>query len=126
MSDLRNDDDEEIFDERNWSPKRIALMSLTGPFGGLPIAGDLLEGLAFKSQGEYLPEGNLFSSIYGILRLKNLPDYFTGDRDIEEAIGDIDAILTSLAPVSDTNAAAAAAFHIVKDADGIIRNLIPD
>jgi len=126
MRDIRDDEDEEIFDERNWSPKRLALMSLTGPLGGLPIAGDLLETAAFKAAGEYVPEGNLFSSVGGILRLKNLPDYFTGDREIEEAMGDIDAILTSLAPVSDTAAAAAAAFHIVKDAEGIIRNLIPD
>ena len=123
MADVRNSDDEEIFDERNWSPKRLALMSLTGPFGGLPVAGDLMEGLAFKGAGEYLPEGNLFSSVYGVLRLMNLPDWFTGDRDADMIVGDIDAILAALAPISDTNAAVSSAFHIVKDAEGIIRNL---
>jgi len=128
MRDIRDSDDEELFDERNWSPKRLALMSLTGPLGGLPVAGDLLETAAFKAVGEYVPEGNLFSSVGGILRLKNVPDWFTGDRDADEMIGDIDAILSALAPISDTNAAVSSAFHIVKDAEGIIRNLleIPD
>jgi hypothetical protein len=128
MRDIRDSDDEELFDERNWSPKRLALMSLTGPLGGLPVAGDLLETAAFKAAGEYVPEGNLFSSVGGILRLKNVPDWFTGDRDADEMIGDIDAILSALAPISDTNAAVSSAFHIVKDAEGIIRNLleIPD
>jgi len=124
IRDIRDSDDEEIFDERNWNPKRIALMSLTGPLGGLPVVGDMLEGMAFKAAGEYLPEGNLFSSVEGVLRLKHAPDWFTGDREIDKAVGDIDAILTALAPVSDTNAAAAAAFHIVRDANSIIRNLL--
>lgn len=127
VRDIRdNGEDEEIFDERNWSPKRLALSSLTAPLSGFPIAGNLLEGLAFKAAGEYMPEGNLFSSADGVLRLKHIPDWFTGDREADKIIGDIDSILTALAPITDTNAAAAGAFHIIKDAEGIIRNLLPD
>lgn len=127
MRDIRdNGEDDEFFDERNWNPTRLALAAAFSPFQGIPILGDLLEGGAFKAAGEYVPEGNLFSSTTGILRLLNIPDLITGDREADKIIGDIDAILTALAPITDTNAAAAGAFHIVKDAEGIIRNLLPD
>lgn len=127
MRDIRNDDDDEWFDERNWDVSRLALSSLAGPLQGIPILGDVLEGAIFKAAGEYLPEGNLFSGgERAIAGIKNTPDWFTGDRGVEDILGDIEGILGGVAPLSDTAAAASSASHIVTDAVKVLDNLFGD
>jgi hypothetical protein len=120
--DLRDDDDDETFDEKNWDPKRLALASLTGPFGGIPFLGDALESTAFKLAGEYLPDGNLFSNIPKAIT--RLADLLQGDgpADLEEAAKDAETILSGAGLFSDSAAAAASISHLLRDLLAIVEN----
>ena len=126
MRDIRDDgDDDEIFDDKNWDPKRLALSALTGPLAGVPALGDALEGLAFAAFGEYLPEGNLISGLQTAGRaVKSIPDWFTGDREgWDTAIKDAEALMGGFGLVSDSAAAATSLLHVARDLFGIGQNL---
>ena len=127
MRDIRDSDDDEFFDEKNWDPKRLTLSSLTGPLAGLPVIGDAIEAAAFGAAGEYLPEGNLFSAVPNSVRgLRNVPDWFTGDRAPKEMAKDIEAILYGTAPFSSTGSAATSASHLLRDVLDILDNFLSD
>lgn len=127
MRDVRDDEDDELFDERNWDPKRLSLSSLAGPLQGIPILGDVLEGAIFKATGTYLPEGNLFSGVEGAIRgTSKVPDWFNGDREWEDIFADIEGILGGAAPFSDSAAAATSASHVVSDTMRILDNFLGD
>jgi hypothetical protein len=122
MRDLRDDDDDEFFDEKNWDPKRLALASLTGPFGGLPFLGDALEATAFGLAGEYLPDGNLFSN--APKAVERSADLLMGDHpeDLEEAAKDAETILSGAGLFSDSAAATASFSHLIRDLIAIAEN----
>jgi hypothetical protein len=122
MRDIRDDDDDEIFDEKNWDPKRLALSSLTGPFAGIPFLGDALEATAFGIAGEYLPDGNLFSN--APKALERTADLIMGDHpeDLEEAVKDAETILSGAGLFSDSAAATASFSHLVRDLVNIVEN----
>jgi len=123
MRDLRDDDDDETFDEKNWDPKRLALASITGPFGGIPFLGDALESTVFKIGGEYLPEGNLFSSIPKAV--DRMVDLIMGDRpeDLEEAAKDAETILSGAGLFFESASAASSFSHLLRDLINIAENL---
>jgi hypothetical protein len=56
---MRDDDDDEIFDEKNWSAKRMALATIAGPLNGIPFVGEMIEAAAGKAFGVQMPSGNL-------------------------------------------------------------------
>ena len=122
MRDIRDDDDDEIFDEKNWDPKRLALSSLTGPFAGIPFLGDALEATAFGIAGEYLPDGNLFSN--APKALERTADLLMGDHpeDLEEAVKDAETILSGAGLFSDSAAATASFSHLLRDLVNIVEN----
>jgi hypothetical protein len=127
MADMRDDEDDEWFDEKNWDPKRLALMSLTGPLGGIPIIGDSAEGALFKLFGEYIPQGNLFSSAEKALAsTKNIDDWFTGDRDFMDAVKDVESILSGAGLVSGNAASLATFMHLIRDLLSMADNALPD
>lgn len=49
MDSMDGGDDDEWFDERNWSPPAVLASTLLGPVGGIPLLRDLVSGF---SQGE--------------------------------------------------------------------------
>jgi hypothetical protein len=122
VRDLRDDgEDDEIFDERNWDPMRLALMSLTGPVGGLPIVGKEMEAMIYAAGGEYLPGGSLISGpSKAVGTLKKLA---TGKAEWETAIKDAETILAGAAIGSPTAAAAGSWAHIARDIEALIRNV---
>ncbi len=122
MRDLRDDgEDDELFDEKNWDPARLALAALTGPLQGIPMLGDTAEAIVYKAFGQYLPEGNLFSSApQAAGSVKNL---ITGDWD--HALRDTEAIFTAAGLVSENAAAATSLLHIARDLFAIGDNAIP-
>lgn len=127
IADLRSDEDDEWFDERNWDPKRIALQTLTGPFAGIPIIGDSVEAAAFSLAGVWMPEGNLFSAGQrGLEAATNIPEWFTGERDFIDAITDAEKIISGAGIFSGNAAAAASLSHVVVDAFKVIDNLIDE
>lgn len=127
MRDRADGDDDELFDEKNWDPKRLALSALTGPFGGVPMLGDTIEATVFKAFGEYLPEGNLFNSAPKAMgAVGHVPEWFSGDRELDDAIKDAEAIMTAAGLVSENAAAATTLLHVAREAITIADQFIPD
>jgi hypothetical protein len=121
MRDVRSDDDDEIFDERNWSPKRLLLSSLTGPLQGIPFFGDLLESGVYTVAGEYQHEGNLFSSLPKAFKsATRVSDW--GDKKPDEIMKDIETILSGAAFFNDSLSAASSLSHLARDVFGIADN----
>jgi hypothetical protein len=118
IRDLRDDDDDEWFDERHWSAKRLGLMALTGPFGAMPYFGEVAENFTYKMTGQYMPSGGLLSSIGDAAGV--VPSWLNGDFDL---LKDAEKILTAGAAASGTSAALANAMHILRDAWGVLENL---
>lgn len=120
--DLRDDDDDEVFDEKNWSAKKLALQTLTGPFQGLPVIGDMIAGAAYKASGEHLPEGNLFSGFQrAASAIGNIDEW--GEKDAMGIVKDVDAILTGMAVAGDHISAAASLSHLAKDFFEVVDNI---
>jgi hypothetical protein len=123
--DAKDDEDEEIFDEKNWNLKRLALSSALGPFGGVPLLGDGLEAGVYKLAGEYLPQGNMITGIAeSVAAFGDIGDI--PNQDISETLRDVESMFTFLGGVSETAAAATSIMHIVRDFWGVAENLAPD
>jgi hypothetical protein len=134
MADARDDDDDEIFDEKHWNPARLAAQTLSEPFSGIPGIGDVAQSLtwtAFKAAGAkpgYLPTGNLLAApgrgaAATVHLAQNITDPF---HDFDRTVRDIDTILNGLAPFSDTGAAVSSFSHLARDLFSLTKNLIPD
>lgn len=122
--DLRSDDDDEWLDERNWDPKRLALLVATSPLQGIPIIGKEIEAGIFNAFREYHMEGSLLDAPgKAIDTATGLPDYFKGEKDFQDALKDAETIMGGVAPFSDGAAAAVSISHVVRDLYGIISNL---
>lgn len=118
LRDLRSDDDDEVFDERHWDLKKLGLMASTGPIGGIPYLGEMMESSLYGVSGEYVSAGNLFAAVpQGTMAAKRL---LTGDWD--DVMKDIESVLNGGAVASGTSAAATNAMHAVRDAVNIIEN----
>lgn len=127
MRDMRDDDDEEFFDEKNWGPKRLALSALVGPLNAVPVVGDLAESALFAVAGEYLPEGNMLSNLpRGAQRVTKIPDWFTGDRDAVDIARDVETILSGMGALSRNASAAASVSHFVTDLFRMADNALSD
>lgn len=122
IRDIRdNGDDDEIFDGRNWDIASLSLQSLTGPFGGLPIVGDIIEETIWGVSGQYLPTGGMLQSVpKGVQTAKKV---LMGEAEMENLLKDVEKILQGAAPFSETAAGLTSFSHIARDLEALIRNL---
>jgi len=137
-ADLRDDDDDEIFDEKYWNPARMALKALLDPLTGVPIYGDLLQSTimgAAKVAG--VDTGYIFDNDSMISSVKDFPkaivnlygtasDLITGDDEIEieRLVKDVDKVFITMSPFFDTPAALSSFSHLVRDLFMIGKNAI--
>ena len=136
-ADVRDDDDDEVFDSKYWNPYRLALQSVTAPLQGIPVFGDIAEYLllsSFKAMGVdtgYLYSGsdmlsNAKDSGFALIKLGvSLSDLAQQDPDaeVEESLKHLDRFLSGMG-VFNNNAAAAASFsHLLKDLFMIGKNI---
>lgn len=119
MRDIRNDDDDEVFDDKNWDLKRLALMATTGPLGGIPFIGAMLEGVIYNASETWRPESQLLDAAGQTARL--IPKWAEGD--FSEPLRDLEALFTGGATFSGSSAGLASIMHLVRDAWGLIENL---
>lgn len=125
--DMRDDDDDELFDSKHWDLKRMSLQVATEPFYGLPIIGSMIEAGVFKAAGVWTPQGNLFSSMDNAVgAVGRLDETLSGEADAEQVIKDVDAILSGIGLTNDTVAAAASFMHLVRDLFGVAENVTDD
>jgi hypothetical protein len=118
LRDIRNDDDDEIFDERYWDPTRLALQAMTGPLGAVPFLGGMLEGATYKATGQYMPRGGMLESLGDATATANRWAHGKADP-----LKDLETVFTAGASVSGTSAAAASAMHLIRDTVGFLQNL---
>jgi uncharacterized glyoxalase superfamily protein PhnB len=115
--DLRDDDDKELFDERFWDPKRLALSAATGPLGAVPFLGGMIEDATYKATGQFMPRTGLLGALGGAAAI---PGKWAAGK--VEPLKDAEGIATAGATASGTSAAAASAMHLIRDVVGITDN----
>jgi len=123
MRDVRDDEDDEWFDERNWDPKRMGIAALTGPFYGIPMLGEEIESGAMLAAGERPFSGTLFSSAsQAVPAAMDLVTLESMEGGADEVLRDVESITMASAFVSGTGSAATSLMHIVRDLYGLVTN----
>lgn len=120
--DARGDDDDEIFDERYWSPKRMALTTSTDWLFGFPIIGEEIQRALYSVAGEYTPDSGLLSAI------SQAPGAAKSivEGDSTNFLRDVEKIMTAAGLFSDNTAAATSVMHILRDLYGLGKNFLSE
>lgn len=132
MADMRDDDDDEIFDDKHWSISRLTAQTLAGPFQGVPVVGEGIEATIFAGFREmglkpgYLPSGNILETPQR--GGKAAMDVMSGDsfESTEKVLRDVDSIITGAAPFSDSAAAYSSFSHFARDVFNMGKNAVGD
>jgi hypothetical protein len=120
--DARDDEDDEWFDEKNWSGKRLILALATEPFYGLPILGGIIEEGAYAAAGEFNMSGTVLSPVRAIRAISNLPDTLSGNREVEDMLKDLNGLLSVMGLFNQNLAAAASISTLASDLFGLGKN----
>lgn len=123
VADAIDPSDDDIFDDKHWNPKRLALSSLTGPLQGIPVLGDALNATIFGLAGVYQPEGTILDAKNAVAAVRRIPKTVTGQSDTEHVLKDADSILSALGMANETLAAAASVTHLAKQLYGTGKNV---
>lgn len=123
LRDLRSDDDDEIFDARNWDPARLAVQSLAGPLGGIPFLGETAETGGMLAIGERpFPDSTLFDAVGK--GFQSIMDLAAGDVDtLDESLRIGESIVNAGAFISGTSSALTSVMHVIRDLLGIAENV---
>ena len=120
--DMKDDDDDELFDEKTWNWKRIGVAMLTEPLQGIPYLGDYIEKGINAALGQYHQSSDLISFERGVRAIKHIPDIIDGERDMEGVLKDIDGMVSLMGMFNQSAAAAASLTHIASDFFGVAKN----
>ena len=120
--DMKDDDDEELFDDKTWNWKRIGVAMLTEPLQGIPYLGDYIEKGINAALGQYHQSSDLINFERGVRAIKHIPDIIDGERDMEGVLKDIDGMVSLMGMFNQSAAAAAALTHIASDFFGVAKN----
>jgi hypothetical protein len=119
--DLRDDEDDEIFDPKHWRMKKIIASVLTDWMYGVPVLGEEVQNAVLALLGETQPQGTAFSAIpKAAYAVKNLHKI----EDVDDLMRSTETIMTALGLFNDQTAAAAVFMHPMRDGVDIITNLI--
>lgn len=118
--DLRDDDDEEVFDEKNWGWKRMAATLISDPLYGFPVIGEALQSAIFNAFGVYTPSGPLFDFAPAVPAAKRMVgqypfDLMDGELDFRDVVRDVNRILSTAGLFNSTIAGAASISNLGKD-----------
>jgi len=121
IRDMKDDDDDEVFDEKNWGLKRLALASLTGPLGGIPFLGDVATAGIYGISGEYHQDSTMLSALPQAFKAATrVSDW--GDEKPDRIMKDVESIMGGFAFGNDTLSAASSLTHLARDLFGIVDN----
>lgn len=124
--DARDDEDEDVFDEKNWSGKRIALAVMTDWLPGIPVLGEKAQNVIYGLSGEYIPDGDLFSSLAKVPSVaKRNAAIVKGEKtfEVDAAMKDVESILTVMGLGNSTVASLASLSHLARDLFGVADNV---
>lgn len=122
--DARDKDDDEWFDEKNWSVKRLLVTALSDPLMGIPVFGEALQEGVYRMTGEYYNNTDLLSIGRGVTALGHIPDTLAGDRDMDQILGDLNAILAMGGLFNQNIAAITSLSTVAKDVWGTGENTV--
>jgi hypothetical protein len=119
--DARDGEDDELFDEKYWNPKRLALSTSTDWLVGFPVIGEEVQRAIMNAAGEYTPDGGLLSA------LSQAPGAAANiiQGDSTDYLRDIEKIMSAIGLLSDNTAAATSVMHLVRDIYGLTENFTP-
>ena len=127
--DLKDDDDDTLFDDRNWNLKQMVASTLSGPLQGIPGLGSAFQSVISNTAGTYNQQGNLLDgfgksvpALKGLISGESMEDA----EPVEEIMKDVEAILTAAGMVNETAASATSLFHLVRDGSSVLDGLQDD
>jgi hypothetical protein len=122
--DSRDDEDDDLFDEKNWSPANMAWAVSTDWMGGVPFAGDITRDALLVLGGQRTFDGTVLDSPKkGARGAKNL---LTWDYDRDEwdrVLADLQAVIAGAGTVDKNAASIAGIANAVVDAAKVVKNL---
>jgi hypothetical protein len=129
--DLRDDDDDEVFDEKNWGWNRMAAMLISDPLYGFPVVGEAIESGIFNAFGVYTPSGPLFDVAPAVPAVKRMAyDHpmalLEGEAEYRDILRDVNRILSTAGLFNSTIAGAASLTNLAKDSFEVGDNLLGD
>jgi hypothetical protein len=118
--DMRDEDDEEIFDEKNWGWKRLAAQFISDPIYGIPVVGETIESGVYAAFSVYQPTGPVFDVTRGIPAAKRLGyDHpmamLEGEAEFRDIVADVNRVLAAAGLFNGTIAGAASISNLAKD-----------
>jgi hypothetical protein len=129
--DMRDEDDEEIFDEKNWGWKRLAAQFISDPIYGIPVVGETIEGAIYTAFGVYQPSGSVFDVARGVPAAKRLVtqypvDLLEGEAEFRDIVADVNRVLAAAGLFNGTIAGAASISNLAKDIFEVGDNALTD
>jgi hypothetical protein len=129
--DMRDEDDEEIFDEKNWGWKRLAAQFISDPIYGIPVVGETIEGAIYTAFGVYKPSGPLFDVARGVpaatrMVTKYPMELLEGEAEFRDIVADVNRILATAGLFNSTIAGAASISNLAKDIFEVGDNALTD
>lgn len=123
-SDIKDDSDSELFDEKHWNWKRIAINTFVEPIQGIPLLGSFVQQGALGLAGIYQPNTDLLTQPVqeGFRAAKHVPSYIDGTADTATMLKDIDGILHVMGLFSTEIAAYKSFENMAKDIWGVGAN----
>jgi hypothetical protein len=100
----------------------MLLAAATEPFYGLPFIGAAIEEGVYVAAGEYNMTGSILSPTRAIRAMMKLPDTLSGERDIEDIMKDLQAILSVMGLFNQNLAATTSLSNIAIDAFTLGKN----
>jgi hypothetical protein len=127
--DARDDDDDEVLDDKHWGLKRLALQSLAGPLNGVPLWGDGIEALINSIGGQPnlgdSPMGSLARGWPAVKRLATFKS-FKDNEPVEQTLKDVESLMTMMGLFYETAASSTSLFHVLRDASSLIDSFSDD
>jgi hypothetical protein len=117
VRDMRDPEDDELFDEKNWDVQRLVAMAATAPLGGIPVFGDMAEAALFSALRMYLPDDNMLDTVPKAYRAAMSLAAESGDP-----MKDVQTLMTGLAFFSPFFAGATPFANLIKDSIDLIDN----
>lgn len=129
--DMRDEDDDEIFDEKNWGWKRLAAQFISDPIYGIPVVGETIEGAIYAALGVYQPSGPVFDVARGVPAAKRMltqypAEVLEGEAEFRDIVADVNRILATAGLFNSTIAGAASISNLAKDVFEIGDNALDD
>ena len=125
--DVRSDDDDEIFDGDNWDIKAMMVSTMFGSLNGIPVLGEKIDSAVKIATGERTFTGTLVDGVdSGSRVVRNADDYLNGDIEIDRAIRDAEALLTTAGMFNEKAASAKSIASLLRDLEKLLSNAIGD